>query len=100
MACLSADGRAQVPKGTWERIQHELWVLICTKERRYGELRKRLAGEGRKAAKVIVPILAAQIGAVLGVPATAAALFVVVCLILILQIGKEVWCCSRAEASP
>jgi hypothetical protein len=76
----------------WKAIDSEFYSLICTKSKRYEQVRKTLDKQGGKATLIIVSTIAGVIGSVLGVVASVCVPFVAYLLTIALSVGKNVFC--------
>lgn len=91
---LQYFGPAEVRANFWPNVRHELYLLICTDDPKYAEIRRRLDNESNKINAVIVGLVSAAVSAVLGLTAGVLAPFVALCLIALARVGKEAWCAS------
>ena len=79
-------------KTYWEAVKTEMHLFLCTDDKRYRELWKRIAALEGKSTTAMVSVIAAFLGASIGVPATLIAGFVAVCLYGVAKLGKEAYC--------
>ena len=79
-------------KRYWEAVKAEMHLFLCTGDKRYRELWKRIDALEGKGTTALVGVIAASLGATLGAPATLVAGFVAVCLYGIAKLGKEAYC--------
>jgi hypothetical protein len=99
------DIMSLAPEGTrpdyspnfWSNFKHEMYVLICTNDRKYAALRKKLAQKARNANTVVVSTIASAFAAKLGFVAGALVPLVAFCLVMVLRVGKETWCTSFTQ---
>lgn len=76
----------------WHAVKTEMRVFLCTDDKKYRELWKRINALERKSSTAVVGVVAAFLGASLGVAGTLLAGFVAVCLYAFTKIGKESYC--------
>jgi hypothetical protein len=84
----------------WEKLKHEFKVLVCTADKRYADLRKKLATSADKTQTAIVSAIAAAIAAQFGVVAGLLVPFVALCLIVLARTGKEAFCSTQGWTLP
>ena len=94
---LSLGGGGPFPDDFRSRFKRELYLLVCTDDPKYAELRQKLREEGPLARTVVVALIAAAIGATLGMTAALLAALVALHLIALAQMGKEAWCAWMRE---
>jgi ABC-type dipeptide/oligopeptide/nickel transport system permease subunit len=80
------------PKTYWEAVKTEMHMFLCTTDKRYRELWKRIAAIEGKGTTALVGVVATFLGASIGAPATLIAGFVAVCLYGVAKLGKEAYC--------
>jgi hypothetical protein len=78
----------------WEKLKHEFRVLVCTADKRYADLRKKLAASADKAQTAVVSAIAAAMAAQFGVVAGVLVPFVALCLIVLARTGREAFCAT------
>lgn len=76
----------------WSRLKNEFRILLCTKDKRYADLRKKLEANARKSQLALVSIVAAAMGHYVGVAAGILVPFCALCLIAFLRMGREAFC--------
>jgi hypothetical protein len=74
------------------RVKIELYLLLCTNDKKYVAVRRQTAKEGKSAQTVIIGVIASAIGASLGVVAGALVPVVAVALLAAVRVGKEASC--------
>ena len=84
----------ELSKGVWPNIRREIYLLVCTDDPKYNDLREDLSREKTLTTAFIVSSISTWIGAAVGFTATSVTPFVVLCLIALLRVGKEAWCRS------
>jgi hypothetical protein len=72
------------------RVKRELNILLCTNDKKYAELRKKLTAI--KSQNAIVAAIAAAIGAIIGLSAAVIMPFVAIILMTLLQVGLNAYC--------
>jgi hypothetical protein len=87
-----APKRPKKPKGYWKRVRTEMHILLCTNDPKYKTLRAQLFKQGSTTQTVIVGQISVAVGATLGIMAGAIVPFIALCLIGLLQVGKEAYC--------
>ena len=98
--CSGIDPRAEdsrPDKTYWESVKKEMHVFLCTNDKRYRELWKRIDALENKSTTMLVGIIASFLGASIGAPATLLAGFVAVCIYGAAKIGKEAYCRYAGE---
>src|SRR4051794_20111260 len=73
-------------------LKREFRVLLCTKDKKYASLRRRLSSTGDKSQLTIVSAISAAVASSLGLAATAIVPLCAICLIAALKMGKEAFC--------
>lgn len=89
---LEAEEAEKLPKGMWSDITEEMYLLVCTDDQKYSDLRVRFSEQKSITTAYVVSTISAALGAVFGFSATVLAPFTVLCLMAIIELGKEVWC--------
>ena len=82
--------------GLWDAIKTEFRILVCTDDAKYGDIREaagKLRGEHTSA---LVAMLAAALGAAIGVAASVIAPILSLLLLVVVRIGVEAYCATRA----
>lgn len=85
-------------KSYWQAVKVEMHHFLCTDDKRYKDLWKRIAELDKKSTSAIVALVSAYLGSVIGVAGTVIAGFVAVCFYAVLKIGKEAYCRYSSEA--
>lgn len=86
-------GGGKIPKEAyWARLKEEIHLLICTDDKRYAALRKKIAVGGGKSQTAIVGVIAAAIASNIGLLEGAVTPFVALMLIGVLEVGKNAFC--------
>ncbi|MEP6872576.1 MAG: hypothetical protein ABI939_12110 [Anaerolineaceae bacterium] len=76
----------------WHAVKTEMHLFLCTDDKRYRELWKRIDAVEGKGTTALVGVIATFLTATVGAPATLIAGFVAVCLYGIGKVGKEAYC--------
>lgn len=76
--------------GYFARVKSELNILLCTNDKKYAQLRKKLTSI--KNQHTIVAAIAAAIGAIIGLSAAVIMPFVAIILMTLLQVGLNAYC--------
>lgn len=84
-------------KSYWQAVKKEMHLFLCTSDKRYTELWKRIDALENKGTTALVGVIATFLGASIGAPATLLAGFVAVCLYGAAKLGKEAYCRYTAE---
>lgn len=79
-------------KKYWLFVKKEIFVFLCTDDKRYRHLWKKINALENKSTTALVGVIATFLGNSLGVPATLLAGFVAVCLYSFVKVGKEAYC--------
>lgn len=77
----------------WGELKKEFYILVCTKDRKYADLRKQFAGAVNTTA--IVGMISGVMGSALGTGAGIITPLVALALYSIMKLGKNVWCKSH-----
>ncbi len=80
------------PKEWWPKVKYEFHVFLCTDDKKYKDLRKKLKESASVTSTTILSTIAAAIGNSLGFEAGAIVGLVAVCLYGVIKIGKEAYC--------
>ncbi len=84
----------------WEAVKTEMHAFLCTDDKRYQELWKRIRALESKSTTALVGVIATFLGASIGAPATLIAGFVAVCLYGVAKLGTEAYCRYREPRKP
>jgi hypothetical protein len=76
----------------WERLKQEFCLFVCTRDKKYGSLRKDLRTKVQQSQGVIVSTIAAAMAHSVGVAAGILVPFCALCLLALARIGKEAFC--------
>ncbi|NMM88609.1 hypothetical protein B2J88_30400 [Rhodococcus sp. SRB_17] len=87
-------------KTYWDAVKTEMHLFLCTDDKRYRELWKRIAALEGKGTTALVGVIATFLGASLGVATTLIAGFVAVCLYGVAKLGKEAYCSYAHQRGP
>ena len=79
-------------KEWWPKVKYEFHVFLCTDDKKYENLRKKLADSGGTTSATILSTISAAIGSSLGFEAGAITGLVAVCIYGLIKIGKEAYC--------
>jgi hypothetical protein len=79
-------------KRYWEFVKTEMQTFLCTDDKRYKSLWKQIEELKKRSTTAIVGVIAAYLGASIGVAATLLSGFVAVCLYAVIKVGKEAYC--------
>jgi len=77
---------------TWEALKEEFRIFVCTKDKKYSSLRKKLGTTGAKSQTIIVSTIAAAMAPSLGVAVGILVPFCAIVLLALLKVGKEAFC--------
>jgi len=78
----------------WAQLKYEFALLVCTKEKKYQSLRKKLSSSANKSHATIVSTIAAVIATDFGITAGVLVPFIAMCLIAMLRMSKEAFCAT------
>jgi hypothetical protein len=84
----------------WERLKDEFKIFICTSDKKYADLRKKLASNADKSQTAIVSAIAVGMAAQFGVVAGLLVPFVALCLVVLARTGKEAFCATLKWNTP
>lgn len=89
---LATKGGTFWPSDLLERILNELRILICTDQKKYGELRKLIKSEGSKNARALVVLIATMVATQIGMAAALCVPLVALLLAAALKVSLAGWC--------
>jgi hypothetical protein len=89
---FTVEERIKRNPGLWDRVKREVRDLICGTSKKYADLRRRFAQLSNKSQSAIVSIIAAAIGANLGVAAGILVPLIALALAAFLAVGKNAYC--------
>ncbi|OQS34103.1 hypothetical protein B0T40_16040 [Chromobacterium haemolyticum] len=84
----------------WGNLKAEFMMLICTSNKKYADLRKKLASNADKSQTAIVSAIAAGMATQFGVVAGLLVPFVALCLVVLARTGKEAFCATVKWETP
>jgi len=93
-----AEQDARPERSYWDAIKAQMHIFLCTDDVRYQELWRRIDALEHKTTNTLVGVIAAALGASIGVAATLVAGFVAVSLYALAKLGKEAYCAYAAPA--
>jgi hypothetical protein len=76
----------------WEAFKVKFKIFLCTKNKKYQNLRKEITKGERTAQVALVSSISSVIGSYLGTAGAVVAPLVVLSLISVIKIGKEAYC--------
>jgi len=79
-------------KTYWLAVKTEMHTFLCTDDKKYKELWKRISELDKRSTSTIVALVSAYLGSIIGVAGTVVAGFVAVCLYAVIKLGKEAYC--------
>lgn len=80
------------PRDLWTEVKREFYLLVCTKDRKYADLRSQLDRKSRPATTTIVSMTSAAVATQLGVTAGMITPLVALALYAILKLSLNSWC--------
>jgi len=88
------DGSASDMRGQefWRSFKAEFRDFLCTKNKKYEDLRKRLAAGGRQTQLALVSMVSAGLSAHVGIAAGLITPICALCLLAVLKMGNEAFC--------
>lgn len=86
------DQHFNMYKHYWLELKYEMFLLICTDDKKYADLRKKIEKEGGKSETALVGLISAGIAVTLGIAWGALVPFVALLLIAITRMNKNVLC--------
>lgn len=78
----------------WQAVKNEIRLLICTKDKKYSELRKQLHDAAKHTKAPIVAMISATLAGSMGVAVGIISGLVAVAIFAIVQIGVNVYCAT------
>ena len=91
-------GKPEEPKfipGFWDALIGEMKLLLCGKDKKYADLRRKLNGLGTKSNTVITSTIAVAVAGHLGEPVGLLTPFVAKVLLVVARLGREAFCASH-----
>lgn len=85
-------------KSYWLAVKQEMRLFLCTDDKKYKELWRRVKELDTKSTHAMVAMISAYLGSIIGVAGTAIAGFVALCLYGVVKIGKEAYCRHTSAA--
>jgi len=76
----------------WEKAKEEFYVLVCTNEPRYEEIRKQASKVTPSYTTMLVAAVSAAFGSVIGIAATVITPLVGLLLLALAKVGKNAFC--------
>lgn len=92
--CSEPDVENFTPPDYWQRLVDEIRVLLCTEEKRYEKVRDRIS-QAKPAANAVVSMVAAAIGAHIGIEQAILVPFVALGLAVVSRVSLEAWCAAQ-----
>jgi hypothetical protein len=86
-------------KHYWLELRREMFILICTDDKKYADLRKKIGKEGGRSETALVGLISAGIAASMGIAWGALVPFVALLLIAVARMSKNVFCQSWQNES-
>jgi hypothetical protein len=80
------------PRDYWSEVKKEIYLLLCTKDKKYSDIRSRFSKDSNTATTAVVSMLSAAIAAQIGVVAGIVTPLVSLLLYGILKLGLNSWC--------
>ena len=80
--------------GYWPKVKAELFLLFCTKDKKYAPLRTRLSKEAGATQLTMVGWISSAVTAYLGLAVAAAVPLVALCLYVAMKIGVNALCAN------
>jgi hypothetical protein len=84
----------------WAQLKREVFLLLCTKDRKYQDLRRRLRAADSVTRHSIIPTVASAIAVTIHVGAGLITPFLALALLGAAQLGVSAWCATSAESEP
>lgn len=93
----SEDGLGIAPNRYWQALIEELYILLCTEDAKYTDVRKEINDVGKVTGRYLVPTIATGIAVVIGVETAILFPFVGLALLAIIKLGQNTWCSVRED---
>ena len=84
----------------WNELKREMVIILCTEDRKYINLRRKLKDSANKFQTTIVSTISAAMASQFGVVAGVIVPFISLCLIVLARAGKEAFCNSTEWNMP
>lgn len=85
-------GFLTLPRDYWAEVKKEIYLLICTKDRKYSAIRTRFKKKSNASTTAIVGMLSATVATQLGAAAGIVTPLVALLLYGLLTVGVNSWC--------
>jgi hypothetical protein len=77
----------------WGRFKDEFYILVCTNDKKYSDLRRQITQYGGKSQVALTSAISAAMAVNLGVTVTAVLVpLCAICLLVILRLGRNTFC--------
>jgi hypothetical protein len=76
----------------WEAFRREFHIFLCTDDKKYAELKRRLATAADKSQTAMVSTISAGVAGSIGLVPALLVPVCAMCLIAVLKMGKEAFC--------
>lgn len=92
--CLPTHNRKK-PKNFWKSVKQEFFILVCTENKKYDSLRKKVIENLENGKTITVGIIASVIAKYLGVTVGSITGFIAILLYFLFKVGKEAYCATN-----
>jgi hypothetical protein len=90
------DMAYEFPPDYWRSLKNEFRTFLCTEDKEYADLRRKLETVGTKSQTTIVGMIAAAIAVHVGIAAGALVPFCALGLVAVVRLGKNAFCKMHA----
>ncbi len=78
----------------WDNLKREMQIFLCTDDKKFADIKSKLARASTKSETAIVSLVAAGVAGSLGVAAGALVPVCALLLLVVVKVGKEAFCQS------
>jgi len=79
----------------WSYLKREFYILVCTSDKKYADLRRQLAASSGKSQVALISLISAAAASSIGIAAGILTPFCALCVLALLRMGKEAFCNAK-----
>jgi hypothetical protein len=79
----------------WRAVKKEMYILVCTGDKKYASIRAELSKAGSKSQMAMVSLIAAAMASYVGVIAGILVPMCALVLLAVVKIGKNAFCAQK-----
>ena len=80
----------------WSSVKKEVFLLLCTKDRKYSKIRSQISRKGKSATLYVLSAISAWLATVIGAPLAMLTPLVAALLLAISKVGLNAWCSLKS----